>query len=133
MLVPYLQENSEGAPVKMLLDEFSAHWTEKSKAKFHGLGIEVFKIPGGLTGFMQPIDVGIGKPLKDRIRRKWWDWMVSGGTDRTIFEPPTRRLACTWVDESWQELPDNVVRNAWMKTGYEYFPEIEEGPQEEEV
>ena len=59
--------------------------------------------------------------------------MIEGGTDRAIFEPPTREQATKWVDESWQELPEDVVRNAWKKNGLEYFTEVEGVTQIESV
>ena len=36
-------------------------------AEIETLGIEVDHIPGGCTGLAQPIDVGIGKPFKNRV------------------------------------------------------------------
>ena len=35
-------------------------------------------IPGGLTSLVQPLDVCLNKPFKDRLRRLWTDWMMSG-------------------------------------------------------
>ena len=40
------------------------------------LGCAVEHIPEGCTGLAQPVDVGIGKPLKNRVRRYWEDWML---------------------------------------------------------
>src|SRR6218665_2361404 len=35
-------------------------------------------IPGGLTSVLQPLDVCLNKPFKDRLRKMWVEWMTSG-------------------------------------------------------
>ena len=36
---------------------------------------EVF-IPGGLTSVLQPLDVCLNKPFKDRVRKMWSEWGI---------------------------------------------------------
>jgi len=58
--------------------------------KIHDLGCEVEHIPGGCTGRCQPVDVGINKPLKSRIRQEWLEWMMGEGADTTkVYVPST--------------------------------------------
>ena len=121
-LVPHLQEKAGGVQAVLFLDSFSAHWTDTVKARMEELEIQVHQVPGGCTGLVQPIDVGIGKPFKDRLRRKWFDWLVQGGVDRAVFERPSREIATTWVAEAWESLPQDVVRSSWRKTDLSYFP-----------
>ena len=40
------------------------------------LGVKVQHIPGGCTGLFQPVDVGVSKPLKDKLRDLWESWMI---------------------------------------------------------
>jgi len=90
VLVPYLQERAVGAPALLLLDHFSAHWTESVKDRLEQLGITPHNIPPGCTNLVQPIDVGIGKPFKDRVRSNWWSWMLGQGADRATFRSASR-------------------------------------------
>ena len=64
-----------GALQKKLLllvwDQFRAHKMEKVKEKLKTLKITQAMIPGGLTSVLQPLDVVINKPFKDRLRQKW--------------------------------------------------------------
>ena len=76
VLVPYLQEKAAGAPACILLDRFPAHWTNGIKTKIESLDLTPYKIPAGCTGLTQPIDVGVGKPFKDHVRQKWWEWLL---------------------------------------------------------
>jgi hypothetical protein len=127
VLVPYLQEKAAGAPAAILLDEFRVHWTEEVGARFQALGITPYRIPGGCTGLAQPIDVGIGKPFKDYVRAKWWEWLDDNGPDDSIVRSATRELGCQWVAESWEtNITQETVQNSWRKTGFSYFPEVED-------
>ena len=90
------------------------------------LGIEIIHIPGGCTGLTQPLDVGINKPFKSRVRVLWEEWMIDE-IDRTgLVYAPTREDISGWVAEVvWGLNGKNLMRNAWRKTGYDWF--FEEG------
>ena len=53
------------------------------------LGIEVDHIPGGCTDLGQPLDMGVNKPLKNLIRRRWEEHMLEEGLAMTVPKPPT--------------------------------------------
>ena len=92
--------------------------------KIQELGIEVKHIPGGCTSLCQPVDVGFNKPFKDRVRRQWVSWMIAEGVNHGTTSAPMRRDVATWVDRAMAEMKSEVgiIRNAWLKTGYEWFP-----------
>jgi hypothetical protein len=70
-LVPYLEEKPADTPAAfLLLDHFSVHWTQNVQNRLRDSGLKCHKIPPGCTGLVQPIDVGIGKPFKDRLKRQ---------------------------------------------------------------
>ena len=100
VLVPYLQGRGDDIAPVLLLDDFSVHKTDEIKARFEALGVNVYWIPGGCTGLAQPVDVGIGKPLKHQIRQKWWAWLIEGGTERAIIELPPHKEASCWMAEA---------------------------------
>ena len=87
------------------------------------LGIEVKHIPGGCTSLCQPVDVGFNKPFKDWVRRQWVSWMIAKGVIHGTTSPPTRRDVAGWIDRAVAEMQSEgtVCRNAWQKTGYEWF------------
>jgi len=39
--------------------------------RINELGVEVQHTPGGCTGLCQPVDVGVAKPLKDKLKDQW--------------------------------------------------------------
>ena len=61
------------------------------------LGIEVVHIPGECTGLCQPLDVGINKPVKCRVRSRWEEWMIYGIEKHGTVVLPSRKEVLAWV------------------------------------
>ena len=61
--------------MRLLHDQFRAHKTDKVKDDLKHLITSQGMISGGLTSFLQPLDVALNKPFKDRLRQKWLVWM----------------------------------------------------------
>ena len=53
----------------LLLDRFKVHNCAGVLAAIRDLGVRV------------PVDVGIGKPLKSRLRNAWYDFMIEQGLE----------------------------------------------------
>lgn len=121
ILVPHLQEKAAGVPAILVLDQFKVHWTAAVKAKLASIGVTLHGIPAGCTSLVQPIDVGIGKPFKDRMRTVWWDWMIEQDSDGPILPLPSREIASQWVAESWNTIGEDIVKASWRKSGFSYF------------
>jgi hypothetical protein len=123
VLVPYVQQKAQGnVPVSLLLDHFSVHWTADVRSKLETLGITAHKIPAGCTGLVQPIDVGIGKPFKDRVKALWWEWMKDQGANASTFVSASREQAIEWIADAWELVTPEIVKASWRKTDYSYFP-----------
>jgi len=60
----------------LLLDKYKCHYQGSVAKATENLGVEWDIIPGGCTGLVQPIDVGIGKPFKNRMRYKLEEWLI---------------------------------------------------------
>ncbi len=57
--------------------------------------------------------------------------MIAEGVIHGTTSPPTRCKVATWVDRAMAEMKSTagIIRNAWFKTGYEWFPK--EGSEQE--
>lgn len=62
----------------LVWDSFSCHKDQEiltSLLEEHDTQVEI--IPGGCTSVLQPLDVGINKPFKDRIRNLFQSWVLA--------------------------------------------------------
>ena len=51
--------------------------------------------------------------------------MLEEGLAMTVSKPPTRQRMATWVTESLDDLGEHIVKAAWRRNGYSYFPQEE--------
>ena len=48
--------------------------------------------------------------------------MIAGdGIVDGVAKEPSRQLVAEWVVDIYMNLPAQTVRNAWMKSGFEWF------------
>jgi hypothetical protein len=109
ILGPFLALHSE-SKFCLVMDTMSAHKTNAVKRKLEELGVLVAFIPGGLTGELQPLDVGINYPFKH--------WMTSGWAEdqETIPLSPIekRKKLARLIISSWNMIThDTVVNSFW--------------------
>ena len=60
----------------LLLDEFKCHMQGSFVRSINDFGTEVGFIPGGYTSLLQPCDVGINKPLKNKFDDLYMNWAI---------------------------------------------------------
>ena len=72
----------------------------------------------------QPLDIGINKPFKARVRALWEEWMINEIDWTGMVYTPTREDISSWVAQVvWGMDGKPLMRNAWRKMGYDWFPE----------
>jgi hypothetical protein len=134
-LKPYVKEAPNGIVPLLFLDSFRCHMMGSVVNAIQELGVEVEQhIPGGCTSLCQPVDVGVNKPFKSRMRNLWEAWMVTQvmETGDGTVRPPSRSLVSEWCLKSYKDLKSRMTMNAWRHGGdYGFFP-IEEMEEEED-
>lgn len=65
----------ETRKVILLLDSAKCHEGEQITEALKDTKIEIVRIPGGCTSFLQLLDTSIFKGLKDKIKRKYLEWL----------------------------------------------------------
>ena len=73
-------------------------------------------IPGGLTRYLQPLDVSINKPFKDELRKKYTDyWMETKNSNAKV----SQNYLINWVWEVWysKRISSNMIRKSFKAAG----------------
>ena len=76
------------------------------------MGIQIEHIPGGCTSLAQPMDIDIGKPLKNHVCNKWTHWIFEQGTDTACFKPPSRKMMADWIVGCLLDMPISLIKKA---------------------
>jgi DDE superfamily endonuclease len=74
LVKPYIVEYPIHIMPLLLLDSCRCHLMPSVVNAIKVLGVEIAHIPGGCTGFCQPVNVGIGYPLKNQLRNQFKNW-----------------------------------------------------------
>ena len=78
----------------------------------------------------QPLDVGVNKSFKARVRRLWEEWLTNLLDEVDAVRDATRGEVSEWmVSVYWEMVGLPVLRNSWRRTGFDWFPGLtyEEG------
>ncbi|KAJ1206561.1 hypothetical protein NDU88_001964 [Pleurodeles waltl] len=99
---------------------FRAHLTPSTKQRLARINTDAAVIPAGLTSLVQPLDVCLNKPFKDRIREQWNEWMVSGEKSFTKggnMRAPQLDVLCKFVIKAWNDIDAETVIKSFKKCG----------------
>lgn len=104
----------------LIMDSMKAHLKENVKNACKTSGAKLSIIPGGLTKKLQPLDLGINRSFKCRIRNLWEKWMSDGIHSYTKSGKQRRASyseVCKWVKEAWEEVSAVSIQNCFRKCG----------------
>ncbi|KAF0707580.1 hypothetical protein AaE_013543 [Aphanomyces astaci] len=97
----------------LLWDDFACHKTAGINRSLASVGTESEIIPGGFTCLLQPLDVAINKPFKDRIRKMYMMWAAKNMLGKDKIKSPGRETVLQWIHASWSEITPEMIQNAF--------------------
>lgn len=107
----------------LVIDQCKVHLKETVKKYLDVNNISYFYIPSGCTGMLQPLDVCINKPWKDRLRKYFDDWFKAyGSTDENqtkcgYLKPPSFNDVCKWALNSWNDIDSALIVKSFQYCG----------------
>lgn len=116
---PYASEHN--AKSALLLDDFLCHKGDALQEVINSDNAIRIMIPPHYTCIVQPCDVGINKPLKDKLKQfaaKWRRERHSSLPAGSKMPVPKRHEVVTWLKKIWDEFPEEIVRNSFRGSGY---------------
>ena len=125
----------------VLVDDFKGHSTDvvKEYVKSFKSGdetdddedryelIDFHIMGGGITPKAQPLDLFLGKIMKDFYRDLYDTYMVNAPANPLTGHPfiPSRQLCATWVVSAWERVPEALVKKAWVIGNYVPFDKLQ--------
>ncbi|EEC03338.1 POGO family transposase, putative [Ixodes scapularis] len=67
----------------LVLDSFRGHSIDRVKKTVANAGCDLVIIPGGMTSILQPLDVVLNKPFKERVGILYNDWLSQDDNPKT--------------------------------------------------
>ena len=89
IILPYVEQrrtslNKPDMPALLIFDCFKLHIVQSVVQKMTDNNCIFIKVPENMTDYLQPLDVGINKPVKDSFKNKFFSWyteQVMGGLE----------------------------------------------------
>lgn len=108
------------SPSLLICDSMRAHLTAAVKHQVKQMNSELAVIPGGLTKELQPLDIGVNRAFKVKLRAAWERWMTDG--EHTFTKSGRQRRAsyatiCQWIVDAWAKVSALTVVRAFVKAG----------------
>ena len=100
----------------LVMDDASMHKLDVIKKKINDWETSISMIPGGLTRYLQPLNVFINKPFKDELRKKYTDyWMETKNSNAKV----SQNKLINWVWEVWysKSIFSNMIRKSFKAAG----------------
>ena len=99
-----------------VLDAFKGHLTD-SVTKQLRKNTELV-IPNRMTSVLQPMDVPINKPFKDRLRQQYLTWIsdpVRELTETGKIKSAAPSEVARWVSAAWKAILESIIIRSFKK------------------
>ena len=107
----------------MIVDSFAVHKKKSIQDFVRERNVKYGVIPGGLTHLLQPLDVSLNKPIKDRMRIMFEEWFnktmsdSKGVTKSGVIRAPTKDDLRSWLEIALQLLDRSAIIKSFKVCG----------------
>ena len=105
----------------LILDKAPSHCTNTILEFLNDNKIKRVFIPGGLTRKLQPLNLSVNKPFKEKLKKYNQYIIENGEKDNILFHnhqaKVDRKLIVQWVHEIWEnDININIIVNGFKKS-----------------
>jgi hypothetical protein len=112
--------------ILLIYDNFRSHKTAKVNEFLKEYPLVTIKLlPPNTTSILQPLDVGINRPLKIHIKKQYINWLLTrytkDGNDMFFKKLDKKRrniLFIRWIHKSWMKINHKMIQNSFHSCGY---------------
>ena len=104
-------------PAILVLDSFRGHLTKDVNAAMKKINVCPAVIPGGCTSLLQPLDVSINKPMKDRARQLRQEYMLQMSDTDTPTKSPFKQQILDWIVAAQEQVNQDIICKSFLVTG----------------
>ena len=100
----------------LVMDDASMHKIDIVKDKIKECNTKISMIPGGLTRYLQPLDVSINKPFKDELKKRYTKYCMDQQDNKARV---TQEDLINWVAEVWfdDKLSSEIISKSFKAAG----------------
>jgi hypothetical protein len=110
-------------PFLMIVDSWEGYNHESVKKFCEKANIQLYFIPPGLTGKLQPMDTHVNKLFKNHVRELWENWtretmnnLEASGKDLRLPRPSKQKIV-EWIDIAWKRIPNDLIKKSFLQNG----------------
>ena len=98
----------------LVLDSFRALLSPRINNMLKLLNTESIFIPGGMASILEPLDVATNKPFKNRMKKKWQEWMLASQntfTASSYIRKVELDQICRWIHEAREDISNELIKS----------------------
>ena len=114
-LRPIARKLPPGKKGILLMDNFSAHEKPDIRTLIEDLNFEMIMLPPNVTGYLQPMDIGVNSPFKSYYSDQWEGFMLtnSNKTPSGYFQAASKEKIVTWISNSWKKISEDQIQKSF--------------------
>jgi hypothetical protein len=106
-----VQPYTHSRPAALIMDSYTAHWTDSVRNAAAGMNLQLIQVPSGTTDVLQPLDVGFNGALVMKRKQIWAEHKL-----HSPYAEDTRQLAIERAQQAYAAQPKSTGVRAFRES-----------------